>query len=144
MHGSILEVTLHNQASEIPRAHEALDKFTAQYRSRGQDLALLHLAIEEHLTNVISYGYNPGQAGTIRVRFALDGAAVRVEVEDDARPFNPLEVPEVDTSVPLEDKPIGGLGVHLVRKSVDSLRYLRAQERNVLIMTKRLVERRAT
>ena len=72
------------------------------------------------------------------VRFALEPAALRVEIEDDAGPFNPLDAPAVDTALPLEEKPLGGLGVHLIRKSVDELEYQRAGNRNVLVMKNRL------
>lgn len=97
----------------------------------------LHLALEEHLTNVISHGYGPGKSGTITVRFSLEPSNLRVEIADDATPFNPLEAPEVDTSLPIEDKPLGGLGVHMIRKCVDGLAYRRLGDRNVLIMQKR-------
>jgi anti-sigma regulatory factor (Ser/Thr protein kinase) len=61
-----------------------------------------------------------------------------VEVFDDCRPFNPLERPEVDTTKPLEEKPIGGLGVHLMRKFMDELDYRREEGKNVFRMRKKL------
>ncbi len=133
-----LELTLHNRASEIPLAHQALDEFAAKHGIASEDLAKLHVAVEEHLINVISYGYTPGQTGTIRARFALGPSGIRIDFEDDAGPFNPLEAPVVDTSVPLDRKPIGGLGVHLIRNAVDELSYKRAGERNVVTMIARL------
>jgi anti-sigma regulatory factor (Ser/Thr protein kinase) len=98
----------------------------------------MHLALEEHLANIVAHGGDPGPAGTITVRFALEPEALRVEIEDDARPFNPLDAPEVDTALPLEEKPVGGLGILLIRKSVDELEYGRAGNRNVLVMKNRL------
>jgi len=131
-----LELTLHNRAPEIRRVHEALDQFAAKHRLPVAGLARLHVALEEHLTNIISYGYRPGQTGTIQIRLALTESNLRVEIEDDARPYNPLETPDVDTSVPLEAKPVGGLGVLLIRKSVDKIEYRRAGERNLLVLVK--------
>jgi anti-sigma regulatory factor (Ser/Thr protein kinase) len=133
-----LEVSLHHQASEIPLVHDALDELAARHRLPARCVARLHLALEEHLANIIAHGGNPGPAGTITVRFALEPAALRVEIEDDARPFNPLDEPAVDTTLPLEDKPLGGLGILLIRKSVDELEYRRAGDRNVLVMKSRL------
>jgi anti-sigma regulatory factor (Ser/Thr protein kinase) len=133
-----LELTLHNQVSELPLAHQALDQFVADHNLRLAGLARLHVALEEHLTNIISYGYRPGQRGSIQVRFALTGSELQLEIEDDARPFNPLESPEIDTSVPMKNKPVGGLGVFLIRKSVDKLEYRRVDERNVLVLVKGL------
>ena len=133
-----MEVSLHRQASEILLVHDALDELAARHRLPARCVARLHLAIEEHLTNIIAHGGNPGRAGKITVRFALEPAALRVEIEDNASPFNPLDAPAVDTSLPLEQKPLGGLGVHLIRKSVDELKYRRVGNRNVLVMRNRL------
>jgi len=133
-----LEVTLHNRVSEIPLAHQALDHLAAERGLPAKGIAPLHLALEEHLTNVITHGYNPGQAGSIRLRFTFESSTLRVQVEDDARPFNLLEAPGVDTSLPLDAKPLGGLGLHMIRKSIDQLEYRRDGNWNVLTMNKRL------
>jgi anti-sigma regulatory factor (Ser/Thr protein kinase) len=122
----------------VPLAHQALDQLGTQLQLRPSDLTGLHVAIEEHLTNIISYGYQPGQVGTIRIRMQTERSSVQVEIEDDARAFNPLAGPEVDTSLPLDEKPIGGLGIHLIRKSADQLSYARVHGRNVLRMMKHL------
>jgi serine/threonine-protein kinase RsbW len=59
-------------------------------------------------------------------------------VEDDGKPFNPLDAPEPDTNQLLEERPIGGLGIHLVRKNVDELEYRRQKDKNILIMKLKL------
>ena len=133
-----MEVSLHHQASEIPLVHDALDELAARHGLPARCVARLHLALEEHLANIIAHGGYPGPASTITVRFALESAALRVEIEDNADPFNPLDVPLVDTTLPLEQKPLGGLGILLIRKSVDELEYRRSGNRNVLVMKNRL------
>jgi serine/threonine-protein kinase RsbW len=133
-----LRVSLHQQASEIPRVHDALDELAAAHRLPVRCVTRLHLALEEHLANIIAHGGLPGVAGTITVRFALEPAALRVEIEDDAGPFNPLDAPSVDTTLPLGQKPLGGLGILIIRKSVDELEYRRSGNRNVLVMKNRL------
>lgn len=137
-----MELTLHNRASDVPLAHQALDQFAAEHSLRSLRLARLHVALEEHLTNIISYGYNGAKEGVIHVRFTLAASALRVDIEDDARPFNPMEAPEVDTSLPLDEKPVGGLGVHLIRKSVDELTYRHVGKRNVLTLITRLADKK--
>lgn len=132
------QVTLHNQASEIAQAHEALDQLSTQHGLPARCVTSLHLAIEEHLSNVISYGYSPGQPGTIHVRLRLEPNILAVEVEDDARPFDPLAAAEPDTSLPLDSKPLGGLGLLMIRRSVDEAAYRRTNDRNVLTLKKRL------
>ena len=95
------------------------------------------VALEEHLTNVFSYGYKAGEKALVKVRLETAADSLNVEVSDDAWAFNPLTVPPVDTSVPLEEKPMGGLGLHLIRLNMDELSYERLGEKNVFRMTKR-------
>ena len=133
-----MELSLHHEATEIPLVHDALDELAVRHHLPARCVARLHLALEEHLTNIITHGGNPGPAGTITVRFALEPTTLRVEIEDDAGSFNPLEAPAADTALPMEEKPLGGLGIHLIRKNVDELEYRRAGDRNVLVMKNRL------
>jgi len=135
-----VELSLHNRPQEIPRVHQALDELAARNGVTRSAIARLQLALEEHLTNVICHGYKAGQTGTITVRITLGPQAIRTEVEDDAAPFNPLDAPDVDTSLPLDQRPIGGLGVLMIRKSVDELDYRRAGGRNVLVLKMLLAE----
>jgi anti-sigma regulatory factor (Ser/Thr protein kinase) len=95
------------------------------------------LALEEHLTNVLSYGFEPGAEIYAVARLNVANGCLLVEVADKGKPFNPLEVPPVDTTTPLEEKPIGGLGIHLMRHFMDELTYAHDGERNILGMTKR-------
>jgi anti-sigma regulatory factor (Ser/Thr protein kinase) len=133
-----LEVILANQRTEIPKAHQLLDELAVQVGLSPKACASLHVAIEEHLTNVINYGYSPGQSGQIALRLASSPDALRVEIEDDARPFNPLLAPPVDVNQPLEERPIGGLGIHMIRQLTDELHYEARGGHNVLTLIKRL------
>jgi anti-sigma regulatory factor (Ser/Thr protein kinase) len=134
----LLEVILNNQRTEIPKAHQLLDELAVQVGLSPKAGADLHVALEEHLTNVINYGYSPGQSGRIAVRLSSSRDALRVEIEDDARPFNPLLAPPVDVNQPLEDRPIGGLGIHMIRQLTDDLRYEARAGHNVLTLIKQL------
>jgi sigma-B regulation protein RsbU (phosphoserine phosphatase) len=132
-----VEVKLFNKLSELDRFNQTLTKFG---RQRGLSDTVLHdlnLALEEILTNIISYGYTDGGEHEIRVRLSVQPGEVKAEVEDDGQPFNPLDVPEPDTAKALEERTIGGLGIHLVRKIVDALEYKRQGERNLLTIKKK-------
>jgi anti-sigma regulatory factor (Ser/Thr protein kinase) len=96
------------------------------------------LALVEWVTNVIAYAYNDAAPHWITVRFLAAPDQARVEVEDDGRAFNPLTLPPVDTHAPLEQRAIGGLGVHMIRQVMDSVEYRRAEGRNILTMTRRV------
>lgn len=98
----------------------------------------LNLVLDELLTNTINYGCAGTSDCRIAVKMRREGGEIAVLVEDDAAPFNPLDAPPPDLDKSLEDRPIGGLGVHLVRSTMDDLAYRREAGRNRLAMRKRL------
>lgn len=98
----------------------------------------LNLVLEELGVNIVNYS---GATGDIEISLASNDETVTVEISDDGRPFNPLLDQETpDVSAPLDDRPIGGLGIHLVRTMMDELWYSRENGKNKLAMTKRKTE----
>jgi len=132
-----LEIVLQNRPEEKPRLLKALETFAAEHDLPAKVCQAVDLALEEHLTNVLNYAYPDSASHEIRIRLSCEERTLHVEVEDDGRAFNPLQAPPVDTSLPLEQRPIGGLGVHLMRQFMDTLDYRREGDRNILHMTKR-------
>jgi serine/threonine-protein kinase RsbW len=100
-----------------------------------QELEKLDLVLEEILINVARYAYAP-QKGLVEVRYLPEGLGkLLVEVIDSGRVFNPLEADPPDLSRGLADRPIGGLGVFLIRSMVASIDYRRDADRNILSFT---------
>ncbi len=99
------------------------------------EFAKLDLVLEEILINVARYAYTP-DTGTVEVAYATAGPRkLLVEIADSGRIFNPLDADPPDLSRGLADRPIGGLGVFLVRSMVASIDYRREADRNVLAFT---------
>jgi serine/threonine-protein kinase RsbW len=96
----------------------------------------LQLAVEEVITNTILHGY-AGTPGTIRICCRAGPDEVTVEISDDAPAFDPLQVPEPDTSANLDDREIGGLGILLIRKVTDNATYRYEKAKNILTLTKK-------
>jgi anti-sigma regulatory factor (Ser/Thr protein kinase) len=99
----------------------------------------LRLSIEEAVENVVRYAYEGG-IGWLEVGTNLDhdSLILTVELRDAGVPFNPLEVPDPDVTLPAEDRKIGGLGIYLCKKMMDTLNYKYEEGNNVLTMTKRV------
>jgi anti-sigma regulatory factor (Ser/Thr protein kinase) len=136
-------ITLRNDRAEIPRLAAFIDGFCQPLRPAPEDLMSFHLALEEAVTNVIHHGYVDGQAHEFTVSLAAaPGGLVTAVVSDDAPAFDPVARPPVDTSLPLEERPIGGLGVHLIKNLMDSVRYERRDGRNLLTLEWRSVRPR--
>jgi anti-sigma regulatory factor (Ser/Thr protein kinase) len=94
------------------------------------------LALDEIVTNVMRHGYAPADdRQEIVVRVSADHDVVTVVVEDTGVAFDPLTVPPANVGAPIEDRPVGGLGIHLVRSVAQSVTYLREGDRNVLRVT---------
>ena len=93
----------------------------------------LELAVEEAVVNVCHYAFPAGD-GELVVSVTGDGGAVTVELQDAGVAFDPLALDAPDTTLPIEQRQIGGLGVHLIRKLMDEVSYRREGGRNVLKM----------
>ena len=128
-------LTLTNDLAEIPRLADAIDAHCAPLAPSNKDLMSLHLVLEELVTNVIKHGYTDGQPHTFTVTLSTRDRLVTAMIDDDAPAYDPLARPEVDTTLPLDQRPVGGLGVHLVKKLTQSARYERRNGHNLLTIT---------
>lgn len=133
-----MNLVVRTDISEIRRIHGIVSRFCRENRLSAELEGDLTLALEEILINIIRYAHPQGGTHEIKVWFSLEEDNVITAVEDDGTPFNPLAASEPDTGGPLEDRPIGGLGLHLVRKLMDRLEYERIAGRNRLVMWKRV------
>lgn len=133
-----MQLTFHSRVVDRRQVAGALADFCEANRVPPKVYQAADLALEEHLTNVLNHSFAPGQAPELAIRFSLSAGSLQVEVADNGSPYNPLDAPAVDTSLPLEQKPVGGLGVHLMRQFMDELSYRYESGRNVLCMKKRL------
>lgn len=136
--GDAVSVVLTNHLPEIQRLNGILEGFAEQHQLSQRVLYSVNLALDEILTNVISYGYEDGGEHQIQVRISLDADVLTAEVEDDGRPFNPLEQADPDLGAVPEDRPIGGLGIYLLKTMLDSVEYRNQGGRNLLVMKKRV------
>ena len=133
-----MNVVLVNDIAEVDRLHRCVSQFCRDHGLSSEIENDLTLALEEILVNVICYGHPEGGKHEIQIWLSLEQDCVVATVEDDGMPFNPLEAPEPDLYSPMETRPIGGLGIHLVRNITDGLEYRRNEGRNRLVMRKRV------
>ncbi len=128
-----------NDLAEVSRLGEVVDDFGLKNNLPSSITNAVNLALDELITNTISYGYSDSSEHQILLDLKVEDNLLIAIIEDDGRSFNPLEKPEVDTNIPLEEKQIGGLGIHLVRKLMDDINYKRVNDRNILTIKKKIV-----
>jgi sigma-B regulation protein RsbU (phosphoserine phosphatase) len=135
------QVTLHNDVKEVSR----LSTFIKDVMTRlgiGKPLApKLRLALEEAVVNVMEYAYPAGIQGDIDVRATYDGERLRFIISDSGIAFNPTETASADTTLTAEERPVGGLGILLMRELMDFINYERVEGRNILTLTKRISDK---
>lgn len=130
---------LRSDLAELSRVKALVDEVCDQTHASAADAAALHLAVEEIVTNVITYGYPDGPHHTFTLTLeSIHVGRIRAVVTDDAPAFNPLARPDVNTTLPLEERPVGGLGVHLVRQLMNVCLYEHRDGRNVFTMERQL------
>jgi anti-sigma regulatory factor (Ser/Thr protein kinase) len=97
------------------------------------------VVLEELITNTIFYAYRDKKKHDITIDFMLENDTLRIRLEDDGMEFNPLlsDEPE-DLDKPVEDRKIGGLGIHFVKKLMDNVDYHRYENKNILTLIKKI------
>lgn len=136
-----LELRLHNDLSELDKLSEALEAFCEDKAVPTGAAYHLNLVLDELVTNIISYGYEAGAGEReIVIQLQREAEAIAVVVEDDGVAFDPLSVEEPDLDASVEERPIGGLGLHFLRTLMDDLCYRREDGRNRLGFRKPLTD----
>lgn len=115
-----------------------VEEFGAAHGLHMKIIFHLTLVLDELITNIISYGYADFDEHPIDVSISLDGDELIIRVEDNSEPFNILEAPAPELDVPLDEreKPIGGMGIHLIKNMVHGINYSRENGKNVLVLNK--------
>lgn len=132
-----MHITLQNDLKEVERLAKAVETFIQENGLKKEQIFPINLALEEAVTNIISYGNI--QNSTIAITFTLKGDELKITVEDRGQPFNPLETSEPDISEDdVDQRSVGGLGIHLIKNMMDAVSYQRQTDTNVLIMTKNI------
>lgn len=132
-------LSLPNDIDTVPQLNAFIDAIVEE---RGLDMSLgmnLNLAVEEAVVNVMTYAYPEGTEGQVNIEVTIDSQQVTFVISDSGRPFDPTAQGDVDTTLSAEERPIGGLGIYLVRQLMDDVRYERADGQNILTLCKKVV-----
>lgn len=135
-----LTLQVRNTVEAIAPANAAAEAWLATQQVSLEATYLVNLAIEELVTNCIKYAYDDAGEHTIEIALRVADHALTIVVVDDGFAFDPLAAPAPDLSLALDDRPIGGLGIHILRQLADEIHYERRDGANRLTLTKRMPE----
>ena len=130
-----------------PAAMRQVDGFVAvfvkEHGIAADDAARILILLEELLTNLAKYGYpDRAEPGVAEIVLVLNGGRLEIEFIDDGCAFDPLAVPLPNFDELLEERPVGGLGLHLLRSLADVVRYERRNNKNVIRMSRSIASTR--
>ena len=124
--------TMHADLAELPPVLGEAEAFLDAHEMGPRTCYMVCLVLEELITNTIKYGYADAGQHTIAVDLLLEPTQVVLRLADDGRPFDPLDLPPPQTDGDLEDRSVGGLGIHLVRSLAAAMSYRREADRNLV------------
>ena len=138
MHEGSISIQVAADVREIERLNKLVRQFGELHDVPSRTLYAVNLALDELVTNVMLYGFEAPEGRQITVKIATSNGELVASVQDDGKSFNPLEAKSPNLDAPLEERDLGGLGIHLVRSLMDQVSYAREGDKNVLTVKKRI------
>ena len=135
-----LELTAINQLSQVAAVNSRFMEFAEQFALPKTVTRAVCVALDEILNNTISYAHDDDAEHEIEVAIELGEKHLTVTITDDGAPFNPFDCPPPNIEQSLEEREVGGLGIHLVRNVMSNVSYSRQPNKNVVTLVKRLSE----
>ncbi len=131
-------LTLTNKISELEKIRDGLERLGEEWGIDPQTCMSVNLALEEAFTNIVNYAFENNDPQEIVIDMNKADDRLSITITDEGRPYDPTQNPEPDTSLPAEERPIGGLGIFLIRKIMDEVAYERNGNKNHLTLVKQL------
>ena len=133
------ELTINATVESIPEVTAFVDGQLEALDCPIKAQMQIDIAIDELFSNIAHYAYHPGVGpATVRVEVVEDPMAVVITFIDEGVPYDPLSTEDPDTSLSAEERQIGGLGIYMVKKSMDEITYSYQDGKNILTIRKQL------
>jgi sigma-B regulation protein RsbU (phosphoserine phosphatase) len=131
-----MEITFTNDLGDIDRVNEAFEKFAARQGLPDRVRRSIKIVFDELLNNIISYAFDDEEEHVLEVRVESAPEKITVTISDDGASFDPFGRAEPQVDLPIEERDLGGLGIHLVRQLMDEVSYTRYDDQNVAVLVK--------
>ena len=129
---------LKSDLSELDSLCENLETFGKKFGFSKKLIFEINLALDQLFTNIISYGFKDDKEHIVTVTLTPENDELCLRIEDDGKPFNPVEFETPEVSCTVEECKIGGLGIHIMKKLMDEICYERCNDKNMLTLKKKI------
>jgi serine/threonine-protein kinase RsbW len=133
---------LKNELSELQNLNQHLNNWGRDAGFQTDSILRINICLDELFTNIVSYGFKDDLDHAIKFTLKVDDNSLIINIEDDGIPFNPLKKIDPDFPANVESAQIGGLGILIIRKLIDSISYERKLGKNKLTMKKIIPDNR--
>lgn len=137
-HNNQKSLLVSNKIDELSKVAQFIEELGVSWSLPDSLTANLNLVLEEAISNTILYGYDDADNHTIEIIFNKSESQISITIKDDGLEFDPTKKGDPDTSLTAEERPIGGLGIFLIKQLMDKVQYLREEKINCLILTKNI------
>lgn len=131
-------LTLRNDVQEVPLLATFIDTISEENGIDMIESMNINLAVEEAVANVMNYAYPKDTVGEVRVDASVADGLLTITITDSGTPFDPTQKEDPDINLPAEERPIGGLGILLVKQIMDTVTYQHAEGKNILTLVKKI------
>ncbi len=129
-------ILVNNRVDELTRVAGFLEELGEEWNLPIPIVFNLNLVVEEALSNIILYGFNDNNEHTIEILFNRDNSLITITITDDGIEYDPTQSRDPDISLSSSERPVGGLGIFLIKRIMDSVHYKRIDNLNILTLTK--------
>jgi anti-sigma regulatory factor (Ser/Thr protein kinase) len=133
-----IKFELKNDIQELDKLCRILGRFGNSHGFPQKAAFEINLVLEEIFTNIVRYGFANKAEHIVQISVSYDNGVVIIRIEDDGIPFNPLETDPPDLDCTIEERDIGGLGIHLIKGYTNGIEYQRLGDRNILTIKKNI------
>ncbi len=133
------KLTIENNSENLSKIAEFIEGFCKEYGLENKTVFELNLVLDELFTNIVNYAYLDSDVHTIEIFTEAINDEIIIKIIDDGKEFNPLHMEDVNINASIDDRNIGGLGIHLVKRLTDKLSYERLDNKNILTIIKKIL-----
>jgi len=132
------KIVINNQVEELNSIAARIEELAEVWELSMPLTMNINLVLEESVSNIIFYAFPEGGKHLIEIILSLINQELTIVIKDDGIPFDPTAKEQPDTNLPADERPIGGLGIFLVKKIMDIVSYTREENKNILTLKKKL------